>query len=344
MKIRKSLKPSASLLAVSNPQGSILVLALWTICFLSVLAVSLGFQVRQKLQLIKRLDERDTFQLIAEAGLKRAIMELKKEVPKGYDSLEDGWADTISVFKDVLVGEGSFSVYYSYSDEQSGALKTRYGLIDEERKININKMEPKVIDRLLRLLGIREMEAQELAASIKDWRDADSELSLPFGSAEDTDYHNRANSYEAKDADFESLDELYLVKGVTKDIFEKIKEYVTIYGDGKVNINTASKVVLISLGLSEDVADKIISFRTGDKTKAPEAFTAVSEIVPKLSQLFHLSESDIASLSAVVERYLTVSSNNFTGYLAARLPNRVNSLKIVSVIDKTGKILYWREP
>ena len=42
----------------------------------------------------------------------------------------------------------------------------------------------------------------------------------------------------------ESLDELLLVNGMTKDIFERIKDYVTVWGSGMVNINTAGREVL----------------------------------------------------------------------------------------------------
>ena len=55
----------------------------------------------------------------------------------------------------------------------------------------------------------------------------------------------------------EVLDELLLVKGVTRDIFDKVKDRVTVYGTGQVNINTAGMRVLQSLGMSEELAEKI---------------------------------------------------------------------------------------
>ena len=97
-----------------------------------------------------------------------------------------------------------------------------------------------MIERLFRIgLGMDDMRAG-VAASIKDWRDKDSELSIPVGSAEDFLYRGLKYPYEAKDEDLESLDEL-LVNGMTKDIFERIKDYVTVWGSGMVNINTAGR-------------------------------------------------------------------------------------------------------
>ena len=40
----------------------------------------------------------------------------------------------------------------------------------------------------------------------------------------------------------------FLVKGMTQQRYDKLINYVTIYGDGAVNINTASKDVLDGLG------------------------------------------------------------------------------------------------
>ena len=74
-------KPNHGLAA----KGSVLALCLWVICFLSFLAVTLSYQVRQRLSLIKRLEERDKLHFMAEAALKRAIAVIKKEPLDGYD-------------------------------------------------------------------------------------------------------------------------------------------------------------------------------------------------------------------------------------------------------------------
>ena len=54
------------------------------------------------------------------------------------------------------------------------------------------------------------------------------------------------------------LDEILLVKGMNKEIYDKLINFVTIYGDGAVNINTASKEVLEALGLADSLVDKIL--------------------------------------------------------------------------------------
>lgn len=341
---------SASPSANKPKRASILVIVLWSLCLLSAFAVTLGHNVRQKIALVKRLDERGSLRLIAEAGVRKAYSLLMNQEDDSSDSLNEPWSDNPAEFKERMIGAGTFSIVYDSIDERSGKLIKRYGLIDEERKININKAPMNVLERLFKIaLGLGEMEAQELSASIIDWRDSDSELSLPLGSAEDSDYRSLSYAYEAKDADFEVLDELLLVKGMSNEIFEKLKSYVTIYGSGRVNINTAPKAVLLALGFSEDITDAILIFRYGDGENASSAqsdggvFDAPSDIVPRISEFYHLSPSELTQVSAIAEQLLSVSSDNFMVKSTAITANRKTAFEITSVVDRKGKILYWNE-
>jgi len=64
---------------------------------------------------------------------------------------------------------------------------------------------------------------------------------------------------------FSTINEVLLVEGITKEIFLQFKDLVTVYGLGKVNINTVSKPVLVALGLDAEVADLLIRFRRENK-------------------------------------------------------------------------------
>ncbi|MCX5702231.1 MAG: type II secretion system protein GspK [Candidatus Omnitrophica bacterium] len=329
-------------------KGSILLIALWSLCLLSTFAVILGYGVRQKIMLASRLDDRAKLSLIAEAGIVRAIAEVKRELPKSYDAINDYWSINIDTFKDIPLGDGRFNVYNEYINDISGLMETRFGLVDEERKININTAESRIIKNILRFaLNIDEMLAQQLAASIVDWRDSDSELSIPSGSAEDAFYNDLQYPYEAKDANFESLDELLLVKGITPGIFEKIKDYITIYGTGRVNVNTASKFVLLSVGFTEDIVDKIITVRSGDDGILGNAddifFDSSSSVAVKLNQFYALNEATLGEINAISDLYLNSTSSCFMARSTATLRNKKSSQTIISVFDKDGKVLYWRE-
>jgi general secretion pathway protein K len=65
------------------------------------------------------------------------------------------------------------------------------------------------------------------------------------------------------------LEELLLVRGISRELFygteEKpgISSYISIYGDGKININTATGMVIRSLSdeIDEERAENIIVYR-----------------------------------------------------------------------------------
>ncbi|MDB4349757.1 general secretion pathway protein GspK [Omnitrophica bacterium] len=315
----------------ADKKGGILILSLWSICLLTTFAVVLSYGVRQKLTLVKRLDDRDKLRFIADAGVKKAIIELKT-ITGSDDDLDSNWTMAMSAFKEITVGDG----------------KARYAIIDEERKINIKTAKRPTLQRLFQIvLNLDEMESQKIAASIIDWRDEDSMLTIPLGSAEDSDYRSLRYPYEAKDAEFELIDELLLVKGVTADIFEQIKDYVTIYGEGKVNVNTASKEILLTLGLENSVANMICLYRRGEDgmkgTEDDNIFSGKSVIAPRLSQFYNLSDSELTNLSQIVSKHLDTDSQNFTIKSIATLSNRKISTEVNCVIGKDGKILHWHE-
>jgi len=127
------------------------------------------------------------------------------------DFLSEHWSDQQDLFENRRVGKGRFTVSYYFHDGESS--RVMYGLQDEERKINLNKADVDVLTRLLENtaeLGRRD--AEKLAYNIVDWRDNDSFFQHPQYGAEDSDYRSEKYSYEAKDSDFEVIEELLLVQ------------------------------------------------------------------------------------------------------------------------------------
>ena len=63
---------------------------------------------------------------------------------------------------------------------------------------------------------------------------------------------------------FVTLNELNQLKGAPRNFVTKDREsLLTVWGDGKVNINTAPRAVLASLGMDEEHIKKIEEFRKG---------------------------------------------------------------------------------
>jgi len=330
-------------------RASMLVLALWFLFMLSMFAVTLGHQVRQKLLLTKRLDDRARLHLVFDAAAKHAAAELKKIKDLEFTALAQSWSVN-PAFDHAAVGGDVFSLTYVLDSTygRGAAEEKRFGMVDEERKININAVQPEVLERLFILLGLQESPAQDLAFSIVDWRDKDSEVSAPSGSAEDSYYRNLSTPYEAKDQAFEILQELLLVKGMSPEIFQKVGEYLTVYGRGQVNINTASGVVLQALGLNPEVAEKVIGVRNGKDGFAGTAddrpFSSVSEVANTVAEAAGLNQMQQAQLAGVCDTQLvTVQSGNFACLITAALAGSARTYPAACVLSRSGAVMYWQE-
>lgn len=327
-------------------KGSFFILVLWTLSLLTVFAVYLGFNVQQKLIFLDRLERRNKLYLIAEAGVKKAIAEVGRIPLTGSAlALKDRWSNNQEAFFQVPIGEGSFTVGYNYQEEDfcakaqaEEAVAMRFGLEDEESKININTADRAELGRLIKqVTGFDEERADILASSIIDWRDEDN-LSLPNG-AEDEYYRSLKWPYECKDFPFQTTEELRYVKQMNSDIFKKIEPYITIYGSGTVNINTASRNILSALGLGSELIEKIMQFRQGEDkelaTDDDQIFTDVTSIVACLSQVYSSSPSETAQLSNLVSAgKLSTSSNTFSVQSTAMLKQKEAKCLIRCVLRK----------
>jgi general secretion pathway protein K len=100
-------------------------------------------------------------------------------------------------------------------------------------------------------------------AAIIDWADSDEQLyscdiaSAPSSNAvEDGQYQLLPKPYRRKNAPYDSLEELHMVRGVTDDFWatfvdpeptDPAKREITVWGQGAVNVNTANAYTLYAL-------------------------------------------------------------------------------------------------
>ena len=88
---------------------------------------------------------------------------------------------------------------------------------NESGKINLNHADAATLKMLLSAFDLDEDEKSVIADSILDWRDANDLHRL--NGAEDEYYRSLKVPYECKDGDFDSVEELLLVRGVTEALF-----------------------------------------------------------------------------------------------------------------------------
>jgi general secretion pathway protein K len=207
--------------------------------------------------------------------------------------------------------------------------------MDEERKVNINKADPKVLYQLF--LG---KEPDNLAESIINWRGPTQAMAK---GAQDTDYESLAAPYKCKHAEFSCIEELLLVKGMTPEIFESIKEYITVYTDGKININTATVRVLRAFGLSDQSIGTIILIRNGADnvavTKDDGCFDSIGATADQIGLPAYSPERTVLS-----ENYFTTKSNYFRIESRGMVDRSKIGRRIDCVVDrKAKKLKYYRE-
>ncbi len=120
---------------------------------------------------------------------------------------------------------------------------------------------------------------QDIVAALIDWWDYDQDRTVfdpgraevSNSGSEDDIYRRLPDPYEAKNAPFDSLEELRLVRGVGDDFWATFVEprpdepqsrIVTIYGSGRVNINEAPPEVLLARVCSFIETDPLCSDAT----------------------------------------------------------------------------------
>ena len=296
--------------------GVALVLTLLITAILVTLIIETNYSTQVDLRIAGNLRNDLQALYLAKSGVNIAISYLKYDLQNTEtDDLTEDWAKSYPPFP---VGEGFVKVTIE----------------DENGKIDINKVvkengevDPKIQESLSILFERAEVE-MGILNSIIDWIDPDDDP-RPEG-AEDYHYGSLDPPYACKNGPLDTLSELLMIEGVTDEVYGKISQHLTIYSDGKININTASKEVLVCLdnGIDEGIAEVIIQFRE------EKPFDTTDELKDVLND-----EELYARISAII----TVQSNAFSVVSIGRV-ERVEKM-IRTIIDREGGQIsyrYWR--
>ena len=137
------------------------------------------------------------------------------------------------------------------------------------------KLTPQEIaqKRLVNLFNALDIQT-DLIPALLDWIDADTTTRYPNG-AEDDYYMNLEKPYRTANRSLTSLREIMLIKGFDQNVYEKLKPHlVTLPGTTNINVNTASKEILMSLSPLIDIgtAEMLVSAREIQAFQSVEAF------------------------------------------------------------------------
>jgi general secretion pathway protein K len=298
-----------------NETGVALILTLLITAILVTLIVETNYSTQVDLRIAGNLRNDLQASYLAKSGVNIAVSYLKYDLQNTEtDDLTEDWAKSYPPFP---IGKGYIKVLVE----------------DENAKINLNeavmedgKIDPKIYNALSILFERNEVD-MGILDSLIDWIDPDDELQ-PEG-AEDYYYGSLDPPYECKNGPLDTLSELLMIKGITDEVYAKISKHLTIYSDGKININTASKEVLVCLDdeIDEAIAEGIIQYR---EEKPFDSIVELKVVV----------EDDVYGR---IKSIIDVKSNAFSVVSIGRVERVEKAIR--AVIDREGiqiSYLYWR--
>lgn len=176
--------------------------------------------------------------------------------------------------------------------EISGIIEDRQGRFNLNNLVANGATSPADVaqyKRLLDLLGLPE----ELAATLADWMDTDSETQA--GGAEDEYYLSLPNPYRAANQPLTEVNELLLVKGYTPAVIERLRPFVAaLPSRGPVNVNFAAPEVLSAIAANLSLTDA----RTLVESRGERPFSSAADFMQRLPSPSVQVPQDMISVSS----------------------------------------------
>src|SRR5580704_9034047 len=148
---------------------------------------------------------------------------------------------------------------------------------DELGKIDLNQTDGSTLVKLFQFAGADPMVTETLVDKILDWRDGSPFKRVDGAKADE--YRAAGYDYLPRNGPFQSVDELTLVMGMTRDLYKQVEPALTVYsGRQFVDPQFATPEVLAALPSLADAHAAAVSQLTGSIMAAPISGIAGSPI------------------------------------------------------------------
>lgn len=209
-------------------QGFALLIVLWWTVLLTLLGTQLASSGRVEAQRAGNLRAAAVAEAAAEGVLHEAVFHV-------LDGSAAGWrADGVVHMVPVVGGTARVEVR------------------SEAAKIGLNQASPALLTALLTRLGVDPHRSATLADTILDWRTATARPRRLGAKA--PEYRAAGLGYAPPNSDFETIDELGLVRGMTPELVARLAPYVSVYQTGDPDLRVADAIVRLASADAGDLA------------------------------------------------------------------------------------------
>jgi competence ComEA-like helix-hairpin-helix protein len=193
-----------------SQKGSILVGLLWCVALLSLVVVGVLHTSRIDLMAGKNYSDRIQAHYLAVAGIEKAKALLYQNAHERSRTSKNHSGELYNSpdqFREVTFGRGKYRVFRRGRQDEGGGII--YGISDEESRLNVNYASSDQLTNIDRM-------TPDIASAILDWRGAGDTVN-PGGANADY-YLSLQPPYKPRHALLETVRELLLVRGVTRDL------------------------------------------------------------------------------------------------------------------------------
>ena len=352
--------------APTQPRGIALFIVMIAIFVLSVMAAIFAASIKVETKLAQNADHEQQLLWLGRSGVELARYVLSQDLALNrYEALNQIWAGGPGGVNE----SNSPLTSISLDNYQVGDGTVSVKIVDLERKVNINRINPQELQQALTLMGVGADDISVISDSILDW------IGPPGGArlagAESDYYQSLDPPYYAKNAPIDNLSELLLIKGIRDHpeiywggsatnhepaAFQQklgfqtspfqapnypfgLKDLFTPISSGQINVNTADTNVLqLILGGDAAAAQNIINLRAGpdgvDGTADDTPFASANQFAAEVG----ISRSQgITTRSHTFEVHVTAKIGDYQREYVAILYQNTTTATSIEVLS-----FYWK--
>lgn len=276
------MKPVGDNKTLGRRKGSALIVVLWVTGLLGMLTASLAFEAHLEARITNYYRNRTMAYYHARSGVSLAQILIRKSTTATGTQPDEAREESERWYREArMLAEGGF-VLLTNPFPEDDEMQVVLSIMPEPARRNINviaaEQDDASMERILEMGGVPPELHPVLIESLYDWVDADDEPRLD--GAETDDYYATLDPpYRAKNGPLDTVGEMLLIRGYTREILEGgrltgglfetdeiilqgIADLLTVHGDGRVNVNAATRRVLMTLpDMDELLASDILQIR-----------------------------------------------------------------------------------